>query len=239
MDSLPKANNTMKAGRTGSPGLPGCAECVKWGGRQAVARDSLSLSLSRVYQGSADGQQMTSCKIHGRDGDQTEQVPSHRHASWIHVVLPREKSVVRVRLWRGRGERAICDPWLVRDRDRRDSLPSSTAVDATVSLSLRPRRPAPSPIFCPSCLPLTPLPSPSHTHTPTRAHVHGGSGRRPILPPPPRRGRRRHGDEAQRDLCGVLLGVVEVLAIVPEPRLVDRAVDGHAARPGCAATSSV
>jgi len=47
---------------------------------------------------------------------------------------------------------------------------------------------------------------------------------------------RRHGDEAQRDLCGVLLGVVEVLAVVPEPGLVDRAVDGHAARPGCATT---
>ena len=57
-----------------------------------------------------------------------------------------------------------------------------------------------------------------------------------ILIPPRRRWGRRHGNKIQCHLGGVLLSVVEVLTVVPEPSLVDRAVDGHTARPGCAAT---
>jgi hypothetical protein len=40
----------------------------------------------------------------------------------------------------------------------------------------------------------------------------------------------------QGDLGGILLGVVEVLAVVPEAGAVDGAVDGHCAGPGSASS---
>lgn len=49
-------------------------------------------------------------------------------------------------------------------------------------------------------------------------------------------GARRLREPLQRDLGGVLLGVVDVFAVVPEARGVHGAVDGHGAGPGGAAS---
>lgn len=126
-------------------------------------------------------------------------------------MLPgREKARLRRRRAR---VRKICNPWLVRGRE------SCRLVLLLLPLRLiQPTHPPHSFFYSPP--------------TDNRAR----RGEEAPLPPPRRRRGRRHGDEAERDLGGVLLGVVEVLAVVPEPGLVDRAVDGHAARPGCATT---
>lgn len=56
-----------------------------------------------------------------------------------------------------------------------------------------------------------------------------------------RRRRARGGahDPTQRHLGRVLLGVVQVLAVVPEPRREDLSADRHAAGPSCATTCFV
>lgn len=120
-------------------------------------------------------------------------------------------------------ESKICGPWLVRGRELLHRLPAAAAAASAAAprLTNAPRAQ------------LLPTPHHHHHHHP---HAPERAGQQPPLPPPRRRRGRRHGDEAERDLGGVLLGVVEVLAVVPEPGLVDRAVDGHAARPGCATT---
>lgn len=124
----------------------------------------------------------------------------------------REREKARLRRRRAR-VRKICNPWLVRGRE------SCRLVLLLLPLRLiQPTHPPHSFFYSPP--------------TDNRAR----RGEEAPLPPPRRRRGRRHGDEAERDLGGVLLGVVEVLAVVPEPGLVDRAVDGHAARPGCATT---
>lgn len=54
-----------------------------------------------------------------------------------------------------------------------------------------------------------------------------------------RAARRRAHDPSQRHLGRILLGVVEILAVVPEPRSEDLSADRHSAGPRCATTCFV
>lgn len=57
-------------------------------------------------------------------GDQIDktEVPSHRHASWIHAVLPNRCQGEKREAAAPQSERKICNPWLVRGRESRRLL---------------------------------------------------------------------------------------------------------------------
>lgn len=82
--------------------------------------------------------------------------------------------------------------------------------------------------------PSPPLPTSSHPA------VHAHPAHDPVAAAPRRHARPSTGQLLQRDLGGVLLGVADVLSVIPEARLHQTLTgDGHGARPGRAAATTV